>query len=68
VDEEEFDRVMPVWLSEQERAYNADSGELGADPAPATDLLVGLTLPQEPYRDSPQQQMDDFYQHLDHIV
>ena len=42
------------------------AGNWGSTQFPATDLLVGLTLPQEPYRDSSQQQMDDFYQHLDH--
>ena len=35
-------------------------------PAPATDLPVALTGPQEPYRDSSEQLMDDFYQHVDH--
>jgi hypothetical protein len=35
-------------------------------PAPATDLLVGLTLPQEPYSDPSEQRVDGFYQQLDH--
>jgi hypothetical protein len=47
-------------------AYNADSGDWCVRSAPATDLLVGLTLPQEPYRDPSEQRVDGFYQQLDH--
>jgi hypothetical protein len=27
---------------------------------------VGLTRPQDPYRDSSEELVDDFYQHMDH--
>jgi len=42
------------------------AGTGGRRPAPATDLLVGLTLPQEPYSDPSEQRVDGFYQQLDH--
>jgi len=47
--------------------YNADSGELvRVTPAPATDSLVGFSLPRDPYRDPSEQRVDGFYQQLDH--
>ena len=46
--------------------YNADSGELVNGTSPRHGLPETLTRPQEPYRDSSEQHMDDFYQHVDH--
>ena len=46
--------------------YNADSGELVCGTSPRHGLPETLTRPQEPYRDSSEQHMDDFYQHVDH--
>ena len=42
------------------------AGNWWVRPAPATDLLVGLSLSQDPYRDPSEQRVDGFYQQLDH--
>jgi hypothetical protein len=54
------------WRREMKGHIMLIAGNWCVAPAPATDLLEALSRPQDPYRDSSEQRVDDFYQHVDH--